>query len=105
MRHCACLIHSCALLLRSRPTCHRIRRTVIDTVKGSCSFSFFPLPPSTSTHAPAFRPLNFIISSRLRPMTSSLSLWTYTSKSPSHTLPHGQPHFLVIFIPSPLMSL
>src|SRR6266702_3434470 len=47
----------CHLLLRSRPTCHGIRRTVIDTARESLVFRFFciilrldpcrtgPLPP------------------------------------------------------------
>ncbi|SRR6266702_502586 len=79
------------MLLQSRPTCHRIQHTVINTVRGSCSFSFFPLPSSVSTHAFTFRPLDLIISSNPELMMTHSASWTAL--------------FLIISIPSPLTSL
>jgi len=74
-------------MLWSCPTCHRIRRTVIDIVRGSCSFSFFPLPTSVSTH--------------ILPLDCSTSLSLHASDPWHHTLPHGQPHSFVITPSSP----
>ncbi len=82
-------------LLRSRPTCHGIRRTVIDTARESLVFHFFciilrldpcrtgPLPPHW-------------------PSPTSSCLIGLKLEPPSRVLPHGQLRSFDISTPLPL---
>src|SRR6266702_2955038 len=82
-------------MLRSRPTCHGIRRTVIDIARESLVFHFFCIILSLD---PCRTGLFLIID--LAPTSSRLiGLMTRT---PSHALPHGQSLSFVIFILFPL---
>src|SRR6266702_3958798 len=82
-------------LLRSRPTCHGIRRTVIDTARESLVLHFFCI----ILRLDPCRTGLFLIAD-LTPTSSRLiGLMTRT---PSHALPHGQSRSFVIFILFPL---
>src|SRR6266571_2323805 len=102
---CRCLLLPCRSLvvgrvrllwlLRSRPTCHGIRRTVIDIARESLVFHFFciilRLDPCRT---------GLLLITDLAPTSSRLvGLMTRT---PSHALPHGQSRSFVIFILFPL---
>src|SRR6266702_4544981 len=82
-------------VLRSRPTCHGIRRTVIDIARESLVFHFFCI----ILRLDPCRTGLFLITD-LTPTSSRLiGLMTRT---PSHALPHGQSRSFVIFILFPL---
>src|SRR6266702_1866974 len=82
-------------MLRSRPTCHGIRRTVIDIARESLVFHFFCIilrldPCRTGLLQPP------------RPSSTSSRLIGLMTRTPSHAWPHGQSRSFVIFILFPL---
>src|SRR6266702_502015 len=82
-------------VLRSRPTCHGIRRTVIDIARESLVFHFFCI----ILRLDPCRTGLFLITDLAPTPSRLIGLMTRT---PSHALPHGQSRSFVIFILFPL---
>src|SRR6266702_7415030 len=82
-------------MLRSRPTCHGIRRTVIDIARESLVFHFFCI----ILRLDSCRTGPFLITDLAPTPSRLIGLMTQT---PSHALPHGQSRTFVIYILFPL---
>src|SRR6266702_3728515 len=92
-----CRFSSSVKVLRSRPTCHGIRRTVIDTARESFIFFFFRiifrLDPCRTGLLQLLDLIHVTSASR-----------THIPKPPSRALPHGQPRSFDILFHFPSTS-